>query len=67
MSYKAFNVPLTYNEFGVNASRIKVMFSSSVYAGTLEEETARIKTVSDPVTASSIGGKLWIDNITLAY
>ncbi len=67
LSYTAFNVPLTYNEFGVKASRIKVMFSSSVYAGTLEEETARIKTVSDPVTASSIGGKLWIDNITLAY
>jgi len=67
LSYTAFSVPLVYNEFGVKATRIKVMFSSSVHAGTLAEETARIKTVSNPVTASSIGGKLWIDNITLAY
>jgi len=67
LSYTAFSVPLTYNNFGVKATRIKVMFSSSAHAGTLEEETSRIKTVSNPVTASSTGGKLWIDNITLAY
>ena len=67
LSYTAFSVPLTYEKFGIKASRIKVMFSSSVHAGTIEEESARIKTVSNPVTASSTGGKLWIDNITLAY
>lgn len=67
LSYTAFSVPLTYNKFGVKATRIKVMFSSSAYVGTINEETDRIKTVSNPVSASSTGGKLWIDNITLAY
>lgn len=67
LSYTAFNVPLTYEKFGVKATRIKVMFSSSVHVGSIEEESARIKTVSNPVSASSTGGKLWIDNITLAY
>ena len=43
------------------------MFSSSAHVGTIEEESARIRTVSNPVSATSVGGKLWIDNITLAY
>lgn len=67
MSYTAFSVPLNYEKFGVKATRIKVMFSSSAHVGTIEEETARVRTVSNPVSATSIGGKLWIDNITLAY
>lgn len=65
--FTAFNVPLTYSRFGVKATGIKVMFSSSSECGTIAEETARIVTDSDPVTATSIGGRLWIDNITLAY
>lgn len=67
MSYTAFSVPLNYEKFGVKATRIKVMFSSSAHVGTIEEESARIRTVSNPVSATSVGGKLWIDNITLAY
>ena len=67
LSYTAFSVPLTYDIFGVKATRIKVMFSSSSHVGTIEEETSHVSTVSNPVTATSLGSKLWIDNITLAY
>ena len=67
LSYTAFSVPLTYTEFGIKATRIKVMFSSSVHTGSISEETRNVKTVSNPRTASSTGGKLWIDNVTLAY
>lgn len=63
----AFNVPLTYGYFGVKATGIKVMFASSSDCGTIAEETARLITDPDPRTATSRGGTLWIDNITLAY
>ncbi len=66
-SYTAFSVPLDYRYFGVKARRIKVMFSSSVRTGTIEEESRSVITVPDPLTASSTGGRLWIDNVTLAY
>lgn len=66
-SYTAFNVPLSYSEFGVKATRIKVMFSSSSNIGTIEEESRSVVTVADARTASSVGGRLWVDNVTLAY
>ncbi|MDE5750975.1 MAG: hypothetical protein K2H87_09470 [Duncaniella sp.] len=51
----------------MKATRIKVMFASSADIGTIAEETAAIVTLSDPKTATSTGGQLWIDNITLGY
>lgn len=65
--FTAFSVPLEYTMFGVKATGIKVMFSSSSMCGTIAEETFSIATDPDPLTASSVGGRLWIDNITLAY
>lgn len=67
LSYTAFNVPLTYTHFGVKASRIKVMFASSASVGDIAYETANVATAPDPVTATSLGSRLWIDNVTLAY
>ena len=67
LSYTAFSVPLTYTLFGVKATRIKVMFASSASVGTIDYGTAHVVTVPDPVTATSLGSRLWIDNVTLAY
>lgn len=67
LSYTAFSVPLTYTRFGVKATRIKVMFASSASVGDIAYETANVVTVPDPVTATSLGSRLWIDNVTLAY
>lgn len=66
-SYTAFSVPLTYTKFGIKATRLKVMFSSSSRFGTIEEETQNVVTDSNVHSASSVGGQLWIDNVTLAY
>ena len=66
-SYTAFSAPLSYRMFGVRATRIKVMFSASSHIGTIAEETRNVVTVSDPRSATSVGGRLWIDNVTLAY
>lgn len=67
LSYTAFSVPLVYNRYGVKATRIKVMFASSASIGSIPHETSTIVTVPDPVTSRSLGSKLWIDNVTLAY
>ena len=66
-SYTAFSVPLTYTQFGIKATRLKLMFTSSSRYGTIEEETQNVVTDSNVFTASSVGGQLWIDNVTLAY
>lgn len=66
-SFTAFSVPLNYQTFGIKARRLKVMFTSSEYAGTIAGETSSIVTTPDPMTATSTGGTLWIDNITFAY
>lgn len=65
--YTAFSVPISYPHFGVKATAIRVMFASSEAIGTIEEESSRITTISDPQTATSVGSCLWLDNISLAY
>lgn len=67
LTYTAFSVPLTYNYFGVKAVRLKVMLASSRYVGSIDYESANIRTSPDPVTATSTGGTLWLQDITLSY
>ncbi|MDE6378136.1 MAG: hypothetical protein K2K72_05270, partial [Duncaniella sp.] len=67
LGYTAFSVPLVYNRYGVKATRIKVMFASSASIGDIAHETSTIVTVPDPVHSRSLGSRLWIDNVTLAY
>lgn len=67
ISYKAFSVPLTYYKSGVKATKLKIMFSSSNYEGSIAEETAQVTTSPDAATATSIGGILTIDELTFTY
>lgn len=65
--FRTFSIPLTYNIFGVQATKIKVMFASSSHIGTIDEETASVPLHFDAPTATASGGELWLDNITLSY
>lgn len=65
--YTAFAIPLSYKQFNVKATRLKVMIASSAAIGTIDEESRNIVTYSDPVTSSSTGSQLWIDNLSLSY
>ncbi|MDE6557229.1 MAG: PCMD domain-containing protein [Duncaniella sp.] len=65
--WKAFSLPLMYSHFGVKARRLKVMFASSRHAGSIGEESASIITTIDPVSATSKGGRLSLDNVYLSY
>lgn len=67
VGYTAFSVPVEYQIFGVKASRISVTFASSSNTGTISEESREIKTLDDPVAARSLGSRLTVDNILLAY
>lgn len=66
-SYTSFSVPLTYNKFGIKASKIKIMFASTEQAGSLAQERTSVITCDDPVTSSSIGSVLTVDNLSLSY
>lgn len=65
--YTAFTVPLTYNKFGLKATHIKIMFASSLEIGSIEEESAKIITTDNAMTASSTGSTLWIDYLSFSY
>lgn len=66
-TYKAFSVDIDYRLTNVPAHKLKVMISSSEEVGTIAFESANIKTYSDVVSSTSIGGELWIDELKLSY
>lgn len=65
--YTAFSVPLTYDNFAIKATHIKIMFASSHNIGSITHETANIITTANPQSATSTGSELWIDNLTFSY
>lgn len=65
--YTAFSIPLTYDLFGIKPYKLKIMFSSSTHIGSIAEESASVITFSDPVTSTSLGGSLQIDDLTFSY
>ncbi len=65
--FTAFNVPLVYNVRGVKASRICIMFVSTVGAGTIVEEDQNVSLTPYPDKSSMRGSTLWIDNLSLSY
>lgn len=66
-SYTAFSVPLEYRLSNVAATEMSIMFASTEQAGTIEYETSNILTFNNPVTATSLGSELWLDEISLSY
>ena len=65
--FTAFSVPVTYNRFGVKATKICIIFAASSDMGSIDHETATVVTLPDPLSATSTGNRLWIDNLTFAY
>lgn len=65
--YAAFNISLSYNYFGVKATRLRIMFTSSISEASISAETSTVRTWNDPKTSTSVGSRLLLDNITLAY
>lgn len=65
--YTSFSVPLTYNDFAIKATHLKIMFASSKNIGSITYETENVSTTPYPQTASSTGSELWIDNLTFSY
>lgn len=63
----AFNLPLEYSLFGVKATKIKIMFSSSYKTGTIEEEDAGVTATPDIPEAVYRGSVLWVDNLSFSY
>lgn len=67
--YRAFNVPLEYESYGVKATHIKIMFASSVHT---DSDVAQPGDITVPVTAypekgAYVGSTLWVNNLSLSY
>ena len=67
LDYTTFTVPLTYTLFGVKATGISVMISSSEDTGSIDYESLHISTWDDVEKSRSLGSALWVDEITLSY
>lgn len=66
-TYTAFSLPLVYEDFGVKATKIKVMLSSSEHVGSIADETASVALYTDVPRAMATGSTLWVDDISLSY
>ncbi|MCM1110311.1 MAG: DUF4493 domain-containing protein [Clostridium sp.] len=66
-TYASFSVPLTYERFGVKATRLRVMLASTTAVGSIAEETGAIVTTPDFATSSATASELWVDNLSLSY
>ncbi len=65
--YKAFNLQLSYEYFNVKATRLRILFSSSVAAGDIATEDANVPVTPDMQSSALIGSSLWIDNLSFSY
>ncbi len=65
--FVAFNLPLEYEMIGVKATRLKVMFCSSIYYGDIATEDEQISVTANPEKAWYQGSSLWVDNLSFAY
>ncbi|MCC8070961.1 MAG: DUF4493 domain-containing protein [Bacteroidales bacterium] len=66
--YTAFKVPLDYTDhFGIKATRLKVMLSSSAEIGSIAHESEAIILQYDAAEGEARGASLWIDQLTLSY
>ncbi|MCH5345844.1 MAG: DUF4493 domain-containing protein [Muribaculaceae bacterium] len=66
-TYAPFSIPLTYKHFNIKATRLKVMIASTEQIGTIAEEQTSVVTVDNPEISASIGSRLLIDDLSLAY
>ncbi len=67
ISYTSFSLPISYSMFGVKATKLKIMFSSSASSGDIAHERTSVHTWPDPVTSTSLGSRLWLDKLEFAY
>lgn len=62
-----FHLPIEYNIIGIKATKLKILFSSSMSYGSIEEEDANVPVSADIPEAKYTGSTLWIDNLTFSY
>ena len=65
--FTAFNIPITYELRNVKATRLCVMFGSTVEIGDAEFEDKHVPLTPIPEKAKMVGSTLWIDNLSLSY
>lgn len=65
--FRTFNIPITYTTYNVPATRLKILFCSSVYSEGLSFDDPRVPVSPDIPNSRYIGSTLWIDNLSFSY
>lgn len=65
--YRTFTVPLEYENFGLKATGLRVMFCSSARAGKPGDDESRVPVTAYPEFGYMKGSSLWIYNISFSY
>lgn len=65
--FRSFNIPITYNMYYIHATRLKILFCSSVKSIDLSFDDPEVPVSVDIPNSRYIGSTLWIDNLTFSY
>lgn len=65
--FRSFNIPITYDMYYTPATRLKILFCSSVYSDALTFDDPEVPVTADIPNSRYIGSTLWIDNLSFSY
>ncbi len=65
--FRSFNIPISYTTYYTPATRLKILFCSSVYSDGLSFDDPEVPVSADIPNSRYIGSTLWIDNLSFSY
>lgn len=65
--FRSFNIPITYTNYYIPATRLKILFCSSVYSEGISFDDPEVPVSADIPNSRYIGSTLWIDNLSFSY
>lgn len=65
--FRSFNIPISYTTYYTPATRLKILFCSSVYSEGLSFDDPDVPVSADIPNSRYIGSSLWIDNLSFSY
>lgn len=65
--FRSFNIPISYTKYFTPATRLKILFCSSVKSVDLSFDDPEVPVSADIPNSRYIGSTLWIDNLSFSY
>ncbi|MDE6692541.1 MAG: DUF4493 domain-containing protein [Muribaculaceae bacterium] len=65
--FRSFNIPISYTTYYTPATRLKILFCSSVFSDGLSFDDPEVPVTADIPNSRYIGSSLWVDNLSFSY